>query len=62
MRDFEIEIREDGTILFNRQNIELIEDIREILYQLSTDIQEIDAFLSGREFIDLLRGKEIFCG
>jgi len=61
-KEFKLEIRDDGTILFDRQNEELIEDIRKILHQLSADKDEIDMFLDGRKDIKLILGDEIFCG
>lgn len=62
-KDFELEIRAEGIVVFDRQNELVIDDILDILSELDEEsIPSIKDFLKGRKEIKLIYGNEIFCG
>ena len=62
MRDIEIEINDDGTVLINRQELDHNKSLLEFLSDINpSNIDEIKDFLRENN-VDLLFGEEILCG
>ena len=60
---FELEIRPEGIVVFDRQNEFVLDDILDILSELDEEsIPSVKGFLDGRKRITLISGDEIFCG
>lgn len=62
MREIEIEINDDGTVLINRQKVDHNKFLLELLSDINpSNIDEIQEFLKENN-VDLLFGDEILCG
>jgi len=64
-KELEVEIREDGTVIFDRQDEGLLDETLEVLSEINSQndsLESVKQFLYGRKKIEQILGKEIFCG